>query len=92
MDELLREARLTQFIAREGAVVVTAAARTVINRFRDEIADGQFDEESIAHAVSELAANVVKEVGQAIEIFVAHSDQRYRSDLAHEPRKITLVH
>ncbi|MFI5071233.1 MAG: L-seryl-tRNA(Sec) selenium transferase [Terriglobales bacterium] len=65
VDELIREARLSELIVREGPVVVTAAARTVLNRFREEIADGQFDEESIAHAISELAANVVGEVGQA---------------------------
>ena len=65
VDELIREAPLSQLIAREGPVVVTAAARTVLSRFRDSIAGGEFDEESIVHALSGLAANVVEEVRQA---------------------------
>ncbi|MGH9529082.1 MAG: L-seryl-tRNA(Sec) selenium transferase [Terriglobales bacterium] len=65
VDELLREGRLLQLIAREGPVVVTLAVRSVLNRFRDDIADGQFDEESVAHALSKLAASVVEEVRQS---------------------------
>jgi len=65
VDELLREVRLSQLMAREGPVVVTAAARIVLSRFRESIASGQFDEESIVHALSGLAANVAEEVRQA---------------------------
>ena len=65
VDELIREAMLSQLIVQEGPVAVTSAARTVLNHFRDSIASGQFDKDSIAHALSGLAANVVEEVRQA---------------------------
>ncbi len=65
VDELLREAPLSQLILREGQAAVTAATRTVLDRFRDKIAEGQFDEESLAHALSELAATVVEEIEQS---------------------------
>jgi L-seryl-tRNA(Ser) seleniumtransferase len=65
VDELLREVQLSQLIVREGPVVVTAGARTVLNRFRDSIAGGRFDEEGIGQALSGLAADVVEEVEQS---------------------------
>ncbi len=65
VDELLRDAQLSQLIAHEGQVVVTAAARAVLSRFRENIAAGEFDEKNIGHALSALAASVMEEVGQS---------------------------
>ena len=65
MDELLREARLSQLISRQSQAVVTAAARAVLNRFRENIADGAFDEKNIGDALSQLPATVTEEVRQS---------------------------
>ncbi len=68
VDELLRETRLSQLIVREGHTTVAAAARTVLDGLREKIADPQFDEEILKHALSDLAENVVLEIEQASKL------------------------
>ena len=63
VDELLHDARLSQLIAQEGPVAVTTAVRTVINRSREKIAAGDFDEQTL----SNLAADVLEEVQQSLK-------------------------
>jgi L-seryl-tRNA(Ser) seleniumtransferase len=63
VDELLHEPQLSQLIAQEGPVAVTTAVRTVINRSREKIAAGEFDEQTL----SDLAADVVEEVQQSLK-------------------------
>jgi L-seryl-tRNA(Ser) seleniumtransferase len=63
VDELLHRPQLSQLIAQEGPVAVTTAVRNVINRSREKIAAGEFDE----RALSDLAADVAEEVQQSLK-------------------------
>jgi len=63
VDELLHQPQLSQLIAQEGQVAVTSAVRTVINRSREKIAAGEFDDQTL----SDLAASVVEEVQQSLK-------------------------
>jgi L-seryl-tRNA(Ser) seleniumtransferase len=63
VDELLHDAQLSRLIAQEGQVAVTTAVRTVINRSREKIAAGEFDEQTLSY----LAADVVEEVQQSLK-------------------------
>ena len=63
VDELLHDTQLSHLIAQEGPVAVTNAVRTVLNRFREKIAEGNFDERTL----SDLAADVVEEVQQSLK-------------------------
>jgi len=63
VDELLHDTQLSQLIAQEGKVAVTNAVRTVINRSREQIARGEFDEQTL----SDLATEVVEELQQSLK-------------------------
>ena len=63
MDELLRAVELSRLISEHGQVIVASAIRTVLDRFREKIATGEFDEQTL----SDLAADVVEEVQQSLK-------------------------
>lgn len=63
VDELLRAVELSRLISEHGQVIVASAIRTVLDRFREEIATGEFDEQTL----SDLAADVVEEVQQSLK-------------------------
>jgi L-seryl-tRNA(Ser) seleniumtransferase len=69
IDELLREAQVARAIAREGRVAVTAAARTVLDRLRTEIAAGHLDPPDVETRLAQLPDAIERELQRSL----AHS-------------------
>lgn len=67
MDELLRAEELAPAIARDGRVMVTDAARTVLERLRVSIQSGKIEADALDRAVSALAGAVEAELCAATE-------------------------
>ena len=67
MDELLRAEELAPAIARDGRLMVTDAARTVLERLRVSIQSGKIEADALDRAVSGLAGAVQAELRAATE-------------------------
>lgn len=67
VDELLRAEELAPAIARDGRVMVTDAARTVLERLRVSIQSGKIEADALDRAVSALAGAVEAELCAATE-------------------------
>jgi L-seryl-tRNA(Ser) seleniumtransferase len=66
VDELVRSADLAAVVSQEGQVAATDAARTVLNRLRQEIAGGQLDGDGVELALSGLAGAVERQLRQSL--------------------------
>ena len=66
MDELARSTELAPVVAQVGQIAVTNAARTVLNRLREEIAAGRLDAEAAAIALPGLTEAIERQVRQAL--------------------------
>ena len=67
VDELLHQPVVAKLAEREGHVAVTDAARTVLARVREEIANGHLDGAAVDIAISGLPEAVERELRQALE-------------------------
>lgn len=66
VDELLRSAELSALITDEGQVAVADAARAVLARLRQEIADGSLDGQTLELALAGLTAAVERQVRESL--------------------------
>ena len=65
-DELVHSADLRPLVARDGQPAVTAAARTVLERLRQQIASRSIDENEIDHALTGLPVAIDHELRSAL--------------------------
>lgn len=66
VDELLRSPELSATIAAEGHEAAAAAARTVLAKLRDEIANGTIDSQNAEIAISGLPEAVQRQVRESL--------------------------
>ena len=66
LDEVIRRSELVALATHEGQAVVTAAARTVLQRLRQEIAGGRLDAEGVDLALAELYGAIENQVRRAL--------------------------
>jgi L-seryl-tRNA(Ser) seleniumtransferase len=62
VDELLRVSELTELAARDGVAAVIAAARSVLDHLRDEIASGRLKATEVDLAVAGIPAAIEREL------------------------------
>ena len=65
-DELLRQPDMLALIEREGHAIVAESIRVVLDRLRQEIGGGQFDEKSLELALGGLPAAVERQLRQSL--------------------------
>ena len=68
IDEILRLPQVMMLAEREGHAAVTEAARVVLARVRQEIADGALDAAALDLAVSGLAQAIERQLRQALQL------------------------
>ncbi len=66
VDELLRQADITELAARDGRTAALQAAREVLERLRTEISTGRMDEKQLELALGGLAEAVEREIRRAL--------------------------
>jgi L-seryl-tRNA(Ser) seleniumtransferase len=66
VDDLLRDPAMAGCVRYAGHAMVAHSARVVLERLRDEIADGTLDEEAVGVAVSGLAQAVERQVQASV--------------------------
>ena len=66
IDEVLRPAEVQRLITNEGHTAVAEAARVVLSRVRQEIAEGRLDERALDLALSGLPEAIAREVRRAL--------------------------
>lgn len=66
VDELLRSTELARAVADEGHVATSEAARTVLARLRQEIADARLDAQGLELALSGLPAAVERQLRDSV--------------------------
>jgi L-seryl-tRNA(Ser) seleniumtransferase len=67
VDELLRASELAALIAREGRIVVTDAAREVLEQLRHGIDQGRLDQRAIEQVLREIGRCIEEHLRQATE-------------------------
>jgi L-seryl-tRNA(Ser) seleniumtransferase len=66
VDELLKHAEVATLIEREGHQNVAEAARVVVARTRQQIAEGRLDERGVGLACEGMPAAIARELGQTV--------------------------
>lgn len=66
MDELLRSSAISEYIDREGRVATADAVRSVVDRLRNEINAGRFDEGQVQLAIDGIPEAVARELRSSL--------------------------
>ena len=66
IDEVLHQPEVQRWITNQGHTAVAEAARVVLSRVRQELAEGRLDERALDFALSGLAEAIAREVRQVL--------------------------